>query len=266
MEPTVPAGGRVFIARELGTLARGTLVLAHFTHDEHIGIKRVVGLPGEMVDIVDGEVTIDGGRLEEPYVAGGQKTVGPKDASALPPSFRPFPVTLGQDEYLVLGDNRANSNDSRGNGPLDRSEIRGRVVGRLNGPTDLPRVAEGSTGVSCSVWAIDRGDVTTATDGSIRTDPAVTTIYRVRGDGARTLIRAGRPELDAGSSAAPAIVAFVVNLGLPADARSFEARMTQLVGTVAVVCSDTPQSTVTTPGAAAPPPASTGPLTTVTHG
>jgi len=61
-------------------------------------IKRVVGLPGEQVEIREGVVWVDGVRLEEPYIANS--------------GFYSGAWSLGEGEYFVLGDNRNNSSDS----------------------------------------------------------------------------------------------------------------------------------------------------------
>src|SRR5260370_16928390 len=70
-------------------------------------VKRVIGLPGETVDIHDGCVWIDGKRLEEPYTLG--KTESP-DPSA---SSTKLPYKVPENCYFVMGDNRGNSLDSR---------------------------------------------------------------------------------------------------------------------------------------------------------
>lgn len=66
-------------------------------------IKRVIGLPGETVQIVDGRVTINGVVLEDDY--GTELMENPRRAAN--------PVVLGVDEYFLLGDNRNDSSDSR---------------------------------------------------------------------------------------------------------------------------------------------------------
>lgn len=86
-------------------------------------IKRIIGLPGETVEFKDGKVVI---------ITGGKKFV--LDESAyLPPSAQTSPklfgsITLSQDEYFVLGDNRTNSSDSRIFGPLPKGNVIGRVL------------------------------------------------------------------------------------------------------------------------------------------
>lgn len=86
-------------------------------------IKRIIGLPGETVQIIDGYVYIDGEQLDEHY---GNKLM--KD-----PGIAADPVTLGDDEYFVLGDNRNNSKDSRAVnvGPIHRKDLLGRAWIRI---------------------------------------------------------------------------------------------------------------------------------------
>lgn len=84
-------------------------------------IKRIIGLPGETVQIIDGEVYINGELLGEQY--GAEKIEDPGAAKE--------PITLGADEYFVLGDNRNNSKDSRSIGPISRDRLIGRAFVRI---------------------------------------------------------------------------------------------------------------------------------------
>ena len=82
-------------------------------------IKRVIGLPGETVEGRQNRVFVDGKELVEPYLPLG-------------PTTRDFPpVTLGENELWVMGDNRENSSDSRVFGPIDESTVVGRAFVRV---------------------------------------------------------------------------------------------------------------------------------------
>ncbi|GAB4226664.1 MAG: signal peptidase I [Elainellaceae cyanobacterium] len=81
-------------------------------------IKRVVGLPGEQIEIRDGQLLINGASVPEPYIAG-------------PPDYNWGPETVPEGAYLVLGDNRNNSCDGHVWGFLPRSNVVGRSVFRF---------------------------------------------------------------------------------------------------------------------------------------
>ena len=86
-------------------------------------IKRIIGLPGETVQIVDGTIYIDGEALQESY---GREVMQDAGLAA-------EPLTLGDDEYFVLGDNRNYSSDSRDPSValIHRKEIIGRAWLRI---------------------------------------------------------------------------------------------------------------------------------------
>lgn len=86
-------------------------------------IKRIIGLPGETVQVMDGYVYINGELLDEDYGNAVMNNAGVASE----------PVILGSDEYFVLGDNRNNSEDSRyaAVGNIKRSEISGRAWLRI---------------------------------------------------------------------------------------------------------------------------------------
>ncbi len=94
----------------------------HYKEDTYY-IKRIIGLPGETVQIRDGEIYIDVAILEEDY---GKETMLTSGRAA-------DQIQLGEDEYFVLGDNRNHSEDSRFDdvGNIERSEIIGRAFIRI---------------------------------------------------------------------------------------------------------------------------------------
>ena len=100
---------------------RGEVVVFKFPYDNSQKfIKRVIGLPGETVEIKNGEITI--------YDASGIKSLDESDYLSELITAGEMSVTLSKDEYFVLGDNRFFSFDSRRFGPILRSDIIGRAV------------------------------------------------------------------------------------------------------------------------------------------
>ncbi len=105
---------------------RGEIVVFRYPRDpQEYFIKRIIGLPGEKVELKDGKIMIynqdnpDGFFLLEPYLPDGTKTYG---------GLGQEQVELEEGEYFVMGDNRNSSKDSRSFGPVDRSFITGRVA------------------------------------------------------------------------------------------------------------------------------------------
>ena len=86
-------------------------------------VKRVVGLPGEKVTIVSGVVHINGKVLDEPYLSTSKSQI----SMTCTPHTQTFGCVLQENEYFVLGDNRASSHDSRDWGPVPLENIVGKV-------------------------------------------------------------------------------------------------------------------------------------------
>ena len=105
---------------------RGDVVV--FQHHLRPGIsfmKRVVGLPGDRVQVLQSRVLIDGRPLDEPYLKGGPKTPGTAELGTSDGSSVDAEWSLQEDQYFVLGDNRMHSDDSRRFGPVELDSIVG---------------------------------------------------------------------------------------------------------------------------------------------
>jgi len=131
MEPTIQDGQRaIALRRQYTQIHRGDLVMAVVTVPEwyvsdhpksidstveiHID-KRVVGLPGEQIRLAKGQIYINGKLLDEPY--------------AIPDGITyTNTITLGPNEYYIVGDNRPNSLDSRFFGPVTIDQIVGKLI------------------------------------------------------------------------------------------------------------------------------------------
>jgi signal peptidase I len=130
MDPTFATGQYLIIdeiSYRFAEPTRGDVIVFRYPNNpKQFFIKRVIGLPSETIAFTNSEVQIrnekhpDGLTLEEPY------------ADAIPPpTYDNQIIALKQDEYFVMGDNRASSFDSRRWGPLRREQIIGRAILRL---------------------------------------------------------------------------------------------------------------------------------------
>jgi signal peptidase I len=116
----------------LGTIRRGDVVVFKYPEEpERDFIKRVIGLPGETIELKQKKVYVNGTPLDEPYVH-FLEPPGAADAASEVTSLdvreRYGPVTVPADRYFVMGDNRDNSQDSRYWGFLPRDYVKGRAL------------------------------------------------------------------------------------------------------------------------------------------
>ncbi len=117
MEPTFQEEQRVMLLKVFYGLQRGDIIIFSAVDNPTKDlIKRVIGLPGDEVEMRDGDVYVNGRRLDEPYVRETRRQE----------NLRPERVPPGK--YYVLGDNRPDSMDSRNFHPIDASSIKGKVV------------------------------------------------------------------------------------------------------------------------------------------
>lgn len=128
MEPAISVGDRYFMNRVIYRVSspkRGDVIVfrTNASDDAALHIRRVIGLPGETVQIVDGQILING----ETYKEGRDFPVISN------PGMASSPVTLESGEYFVLGDNRNNSEDSRYGsiGKVNKKYITGKLWFKL---------------------------------------------------------------------------------------------------------------------------------------
>lgn len=123
MQPELLDQERIFVNKfvyHFEGIHRGDIVVFWYPKDPSKSfIKRVVGVPGDLVSVKDGLVYINGELLEERYVPRGYQ-----DLDSYPP------VRVKEDHYYVLGDHRNASNDSRAWGLVPRKYIYGKAVFR----------------------------------------------------------------------------------------------------------------------------------------
>ena len=121
MMPSLTDQERIFINKftyRFSTIERGDMVVFWFPLDRTKSyIKRVIGLPGDKVEITDGVVFVNGQRLGEKYVPDEYRDHNTYREMEVPPN-----------QYYVLGDHRSSSNDSRAWGTVERSYIYGKAV------------------------------------------------------------------------------------------------------------------------------------------
>lgn len=109
--------GDILLLYKLSSIDRFDIIVLDEEKDNEKIIKRVIGLPGETVAIKKGKIYINDKVIDDEYAYGETSDYNK--------------VTLKDDEYFILGDNRLISKDSRYFGPIKENEIKGKIVFRL---------------------------------------------------------------------------------------------------------------------------------------
>lgn len=130
--------GTNFIDYERGDI----VILEAPDYPDRLYVKRIIGLPGEKVDLIDGSFYINNKKLEESYT---NSTYTYNDEKTGADSW-----TLENDEYFVVGDNRLKgiSNDSRAFGPIKKDSLQGRVIYRIYPFDNIDDLREARLGLS----------------------------------------------------------------------------------------------------------------------
>jgi len=125
MEPNFHDGEYLLIDKvsyRLKSPQRGDVIVFISPEDSKLHfIKRIIGLPGDNIEITKNTIYINGRKLAEPYLNKGEQTLIENNFLA------DFKSKIGPDDFFVLGDNRQNSKDSRSIGLIPRINVTGRA-------------------------------------------------------------------------------------------------------------------------------------------
>jgi signal peptidase I len=124
------------VVHPFGEVHRGDVVVFDSPTENKPFIKRIIGLPGDVITFSNNGVIVNGIPLQENYDLGGS-TECPTGAQAC----NAGPITVGNDQVFVMGDNREHSQDSRYFGPIDIDSVIGKAIVTYWPFSDIGRVA-----------------------------------------------------------------------------------------------------------------------------
>lgn len=147
MEPTYQNGSKYYVNKFwyiTSNPVRGDVVTFHYTQSpQYLGIARIIGLPGEKLKISEGKVFVNGIQLQEDYLPSNTVTKEDSrkeirdistDTGMIEDTNAPRVIeegkelTIPENQYFMMGDNRSESIDSRGLGLVDRKDIIGKLA------------------------------------------------------------------------------------------------------------------------------------------
>jgi signal peptidase I len=134
MEPTVESSQRLLISKIeyfIHPPERGDIIVFQPPNNiETEYIKRIIGLPGDTIEVKNGSVYVNGKKLIEPYIKGA-------------PNYSFSTKLIADNNYFVLGDNRNNSNDSHNGWTVTEQSIIGKAWIRIWPPSDWGIIPDG---------------------------------------------------------------------------------------------------------------------------
>lgn len=121
MYPTYENGNLLFSTRIVTNVDRGDIVAIHSEVLNEDIIKRVIAIPGDKISYIDGVLTINDEVVVEEYI----------NDDAINGEYEIEEITVSENSYIVMGDNRNNSSDSRHFGLINKEEIFGKVLFKI---------------------------------------------------------------------------------------------------------------------------------------